>query len=74
MRKLLARLSRTLATAAVLLFAMPVSIAQDEKQLSQFVLDTWQAQQGLSQNTIERLLRSSDGYLWLATHGGVLPR
>ncbi len=47
-------------------------MAKSEKQLSQFVLETWQAQQGLAQSTVERIERTSDGYLWLATHGGLV--
>jgi signal transduction histidine kinase/ligand-binding sensor domain-containing protein/CheY-like chemotaxis protein len=40
--------------------------------LSQYVLDNWQLQEGLPQNTVEALARTPDGYLWLATHEGVV--
>lgn len=61
-----------LVLAGALLLADAAASAQDEKRLSQFVLETWQAQQGLAQSTIEGIERTSDGLLWLATHEGLV--
>jgi ligand-binding sensor domain-containing protein/signal transduction histidine kinase len=36
-----------------------------------FVLNTWQQRHGLPENTIRTLMHTRDGYLWIATHGGV---
>jgi hypothetical protein len=51
-------------TAACLLFA--------HLAVSQYVFDNWQIQQGLPQNSVEALARTPDGYLWLATHEGLV--
>ena len=42
------------------------------KRLSQYVIDTWQTEQGLPQNTVQAVLRGSDGYLWLGTQEGLV--
>jgi len=33
--------------------------------------DHWKTQQGLPQNTVKSILQTSDGYLWIATQGGL---
>ena len=40
--------------------------------VSQYVFGNWQIQQGLPQNSVEALARTPDGYLWLATHEGLV--
>lgn len=38
----------------------------------QFVLKTWTTEDGLPQNSVNAILQDDDGYLWLATYGGVV--
>jgi len=37
---------------------------------SQYVIESWTVDQGLPQNTVSCVLRSSDGYLWVGTGNG----
>lgn len=38
----------------------------------QYRFDTWTTENGLPQNTINDILQTRDGYLWLATYGGLV--
>src|ERR1051326_1367638 len=38
---------------------------------SEYVLRTWQTDDGLPQNTVTGIAQTPDGYLWLATQGGL---
>ncbi|MBV8867485.1 MAG: hypothetical protein JO210_18955, partial [Acidobacteriaceae bacterium] len=42
------------------------------RSLDQFSYQTWQSGSGLPQNTVHGFLQSRDGYLWLATEGGLV--
>lgn len=39
--------------------------------LSQYKVDLWQTEQGLPLNTVQALLQTRDGYLWVGTAGGL---
>lgn len=39
--------------------------------LTQYKLDNWQTEQGLPLNTVQALLQSREGYLWIGTGGGL---
>ena len=41
------------------------------KSINQYVHDVWKTEQGLPQNTIEAIIQSRQGYLWLATQEGL---
>lgn len=43
-----------------------------EKRLTQYVFETWGREDGLSSNSISDLAQTPDGYLWLATGGGLV--
>src|SRR5690349_15911966 len=32
----------------------------------------WQVEDGLPQNSVNQIIQTKDGYLWLATHGGLV--
>ena len=38
----------------------------------EFLVDSWQTDQGLPQNTITAITQTADGYLWLGTLGGLV--
>jgi signal transduction histidine kinase/ligand-binding sensor domain-containing protein/ActR/RegA family two-component response regulator len=65
--------ARLLAAACLLLAVLRPAFALDPQlSLSQYVLDNWQIQQGLPQNSVDSLARTPDGYLWLATNEGLV--
>ncbi len=39
--------------------------------LTQYKIDGWQTEQGLPLNTVQSLLQTRDGYLWVGTAGGL---
>ena len=41
------------------------------KDLRQYVLRTWTAEQGLPQDSVRALLQTRDGFLWIGTRGGL---
>lgn len=42
------------------------------KQLGQYRSQTWQIDSGLPQNTVHAVLQTRDGFVWLATEGGLV--
>ncbi len=43
-----------------------------QKDLRQFGHRSWQTDNGLPQNTVHGVLQTKDGYIWLATEGGLV--
>ncbi|MCA0447786.1 MAG: response regulator [Bacteroidetes bacterium] len=43
-----------------------------QKPLSEFIIDIWKVDDGLPQNTIKKIIQTPDGYLWIATHEGLV--
>jgi ligand-binding sensor domain-containing protein/signal transduction histidine kinase len=41
------------------------------KALTQYGLDTWTTEDDLPQNSVNTIVQTRDGYLWLGTYGGV---
>ncbi len=62
--------------SAIVLVAIAMSARADaldpSKTLSQYVRRIWQVQQGLPQASIDALLQTRDGYLWLGTQTGLI--
>ena len=46
-------------------------LADPTRLLTQYKIDAWQTEQGLPLNTVQALLQTSDGYLWVGTAGGL---
>ena len=42
------------------------------KRISQFVLDEWNSDNGLPQNSVTTIIQTQDGYLWLGTEEGLV--
>ena len=55
-----------------LLFFISLQAQPVPSDLSQYSLDTWQTEQGLPQNTIQSVLQTRDGFIWLATEEGLV--
>lgn len=58
--------------AALLLGACPLAHALDPAlPLRQMVVDTWQAADGLPQNSSTAIVQTEEGYVWIATEEGL---
>ncbi len=70
----MARLPRRIGFSLLLLVAWsPAAPALDpRKGLTQYVHDSWQAEQGLPQNSVTAITQTRDGYLWLGTQEGLV--
>ena len=56
-----------------LLLGTPLVFALDDHEdFSHYERQTWQVENGLPQDTINAILQTRDGFLWLATEGGVV--
>jgi ligand-binding sensor domain-containing protein/tRNA A-37 threonylcarbamoyl transferase component Bud32 len=42
-----------------------------EKAVTQYIINSWNDDNGLPQNTVRTLLQTSDGYLWIGTEEGL---
>jgi ligand-binding sensor domain-containing protein/signal transduction histidine kinase len=58
------------STTAVLCFTLVLSCPAPALTQSRF--DSWTTENGLPQNSIRDILQTRDGYLWLATEGGLV--
>jgi ligand-binding sensor domain-containing protein/signal transduction histidine kinase len=66
-------LSQRMIVFWVLLCAFHTVWALDpEKQLGQYRRQSWQIDSGLPQNTVHAVLQTRDGFLWMATEGGLV--
>jgi ligand-binding sensor domain-containing protein/signal transduction histidine kinase len=43
-----------------------------DKAITQYVIDVWRQREGLSQNAVQTILQTHDGYLWLGTQEGLV--
>ncbi len=50
----------------------PLNALTKARTLNQFTYQTWQTGSGLPQNTVHSVLQGRNGYLWLATEGGLV--
>ncbi|HET9087026.1 MAG TPA: two-component regulator propeller domain-containing protein [Acidobacteriaceae bacterium] len=65
-------LARTAVIAIVLSFWLNCAQGLDRNSpLRHFGRRIWQTDEGLPQNTVNDILQSKDGYLWIATGGGL---
>ena len=59
--------------ASVLLAYAPGSFALDaSKPLKQYGRQAWQSETGLPQNTVNAIVQSRDGFIWMATEAGLV--
>src|SRR5262245_57608165 len=70
-------IGRSLATAVTVLvgtlFCVRVSAQQQgaSAAVDPYVQTVWTTEDGLPQNSVNAIVQSRDGYLWLATFGGL---
>ncbi|MEW6211483.1 MAG: two-component regulator propeller domain-containing protein [Acidobacteriota bacterium] len=60
----------------ILLVASPsgeiVFAHEPDKSSRPYIFDTWESKDGLPQNSVLQICQSRDGYLWMATNGGLV--
>lgn len=54
------------------LLSVPSAALHPERSLTQAQVDTWQAENGLPQNTVTTILRTRGGHLWFGTYDGLV--
>ena len=65
--------SVALLLAAALFVECPKALALGTaKPLKQYGRQSWQSDTGLPQNTVHAVVQTSDGYIWMATEGGLV--
>jgi signal transduction histidine kinase/ligand-binding sensor domain-containing protein len=52
--------------------ALPLVALDVNRPLTSYQRQNWQTESGLPQNTVHAILQTQDGYLWLATEGGLV--
>jgi len=57
---------------ALLIAALPACALDDSKPLTTYSRQSWQTGNGLPQNSVHAILQAHDGYIWLATEGGLV--
>src|SRR5262249_31316654 len=61
------------ATSLLLLLFATRSMALDpSRAITQYGHDVWQTEQGLPQNSVNAIVQSRDGYLWMGTQEGLV--
>jgi signal transduction histidine kinase len=61
-----------LIVMACIAAALPLAALDPAEPLTSYQRQTWQTENGLPQNTVHAILQTHDGYLWLATEGGLV--
>lgn len=62
---------RLLALFVMAGIALPVCALDPSKQVTQYVHDVWTTNDGLPQDSVNSVVQTPDGYLWLATQEGL---
>src|SRR3954467_5309977 len=57
---------------ALVLTALPACALDSSKPLAAYSRQSWQTGNGLPQNSVHAILQTRDGYIWLATEGGLV--
>ena len=52
--------------------ALPARALDPAWAVTQYLVDVWQTDQGLPQNSVQAVLKTRDGYLWLGTQEGLV--
>ena len=58
--------------AGIVLAAMPARALDPHAALTQYGFQSWQTDSGLPQNTVHAIVQGRDGFLWIATEGGLV--
>jgi ligand-binding sensor domain-containing protein len=61
-----------LGLAVALSFALPAQALDPARSLDEYGLDSFQSKDGLPQNSVQAIMETPDGYLWLGTQEGLV--
>jgi ligand-binding sensor domain-containing protein len=61
-----------LLAAAALIGPRPARALDPRKAITQYAHQVWKTDQGLPQNSIQAILQTRDGYIWLGTERGLV--
>jgi len=56
----------------VVLICWPLAALDPTRKITEHHLDSWQAEEGLPQNSVLAVVQTRDGYLWLGTYEGLV--
>lgn len=70
-RSVFVAIAIVLLAPAVPALGQALDLRDPGRALTQYRIDTWQTEQGLPLNTVQSLLQTRDGYLWVGTGGGL---
>src|SRR5262245_55124617 len=62
----------TLLAVISTLIVVPAQASADQHATTTLQYDSWTTDNGLPQNSVNDILQTRDGYLWLATYGGLV--
>ena len=64
---------RTIGLVALgLLLGLPLPALDPRKAITQYAHQVWKTDAGLPQNSIQAILQTRDGYIWLGTERGLV--
>jgi ligand-binding sensor domain-containing protein/signal transduction histidine kinase len=66
------RVAVGLCGLSLVLEAIPAGALDTHTALAQYGYQSWQTDTGLPQNTVHAIVQGRDGYLWVATEGGLV--
>ncbi|MEW6365465.1 MAG: two-component regulator propeller domain-containing protein [Acidobacteriota bacterium] len=61
-----------LSSLNLVLMATAVAALDAGRAMTQYVIDLWQEENGLPQNSIQAIVQTKDGYVWLGTQEGLV--
>ena len=64
--------SRSLASSSFTIIVFFVCLLFVPNTAAQYRVDSWNADNGLPQNQVNKILQTRDGFIWLATFGGLV--
>src|SRR4030095_9097614 len=56
---------------ALLIWSGTANALDPKRELSQFGVEVWLTENGLPQNTVHAITQTKNGYVWIATEGGL---
>ncbi len=62
---------RSLLPGVLALIALPAVALDPARAMTQYAHDVWRDRDGLPQNTVQAIVQTRDGYLWLGTEAGL---
>ncbi|HEV2465041.1 MAG TPA: two-component regulator propeller domain-containing protein [Acidobacteriaceae bacterium] len=66
------RITRYIAVSTLLFCALSAWCLDPHQSLQHYGFQSWQADNGLPQNTVHAVLQTRDGFVWLATEAGLV--